>query len=148
MSVAINRPCGELWRHNDTSTLTLETLGQWYPTINLLEGITRGLKYLNGDTDGRLIVPTGMQGLYRIEWVSSAAGETGKTYELGISINGIIQEHSAFRRKMGSADVGSMAGSCMLDIPADAQIRLCVRCIDFSNVSLTLIHTNLSVIKV
>jgi hypothetical protein len=146
--VAINRPYGEVYRFNDTQVTECEIAEQWYHSQNLVAGAFMGLEYHNGSDDCHVYVPTGMEGSYKIDWSSSAAGETGKIYEIGISVAGSMILKSVSQRKMGSTDVGAMSGQCVVYINANSDICLNVRCMTAGGGDSTCKHANMTVVKV
>lgn len=143
------REYGELYRAEASYSVGITEQNVWYNSLNLLEGACYGVVYVEGaEDDNHLKIPTGHGGIYRITWAASLAGATGKTYELAVSVNGTVSLKSISQRVMGSGDVGTMAGTAILELPDEAEVRFVTRCITAAVGDATYVYSNLNIARI
>ncbi len=142
------REFGEMYRAS-THTTTITTQNVWYKSLDLAAGDNYGMTFVEGaGGDNYLQIDVGHGGHYRLVGAASLSGATGKTYELVISINDIVNTKSISQRKMGSSDVGTMSGTAIVELAEGDKIRFVTRCIDAITDNATYQHSNINLARI
>ncbi len=95
-----------------------------------------------------MLVPQNHAGMYRTNWVTSLSGPTGKTIEMAFMVNGVVQQNSVSRIKLGSQDTVNFSGTNLMFLDNLSQCKLVTRCVDASNINITYVHSNINTTRV
>lgn len=136
--------CGGMY----TNTSALVVITAISDEVEVTGGFLSG--HVHGDVTfgGSHYLQVPAAGLYQVNWsmstsFSSAPGGT-REIEVGIMVNGSAQQCGRIHRTMSnSTDIGALAGNCILDLAASAQISLFIQNQSSTN-DVTMEHANVT----
>lgn len=139
----------EMYDHDNTVPIDIETVNLWVTSENMTEGYSRALIFHNDAGDTYFSLPAGQahDGYYWITWTVSAIGYQGDTYEFGIMINSIVSNKTVAQSNQGIQGTISLSGTALVNLTNLDEIRGAARNIS-ANRDITVVHSNISIVKI
>jgi len=136
---------GEMWNFTSGGwTFEIETTGLYYNVSNFTVGNMNGM----GFDASNLTVQ--VDGIYKIDWSVSFSGQAGSLYGWGVSKNSDIEtsRNCYSRRDTAATQVGSIGGSCILDLVAGDNLVLQVEDEDATPQNVVIYNMNVNALRI
>jgi hypothetical protein len=140
---------GSMFNDNNSTKVDINAVGVNTP-VRIPSGFTVGQTHLMTFQNAREIVVS-LEGMYLITWqISFSTDGNSKEIEGFIMIDNVRNAQASAHRFIGTAaDTGSMSGTCILDLSADAVVALGVtNKTAGGDLDVNIEHANLSIIQV